>query len=85
MRTRFDLHDARWKNLYTAALFERDRKKVPQLISVAEAEIVQRARSLFAASGDNSDETEALDDALYMLRALRNCLKSEGMEPRAAA
>jgi len=84
MKTRFDLHDARWKNLYTAALFERDRKKVPQLISVAEAEIVQRARSLFAVAGDNSDETEALDDALYMLRALKNCLKAEAVGHMAA-
>jgi hypothetical protein len=79
------LNDARWKSLYTAALFEDDRNKVPQLITVAEAEIVRRARHLFGAPGDNSDEAEALDDALYMLRALRNCLKTQAMDHQIAA
>jgi len=72
------------ENLYTAALFESDRKKVPHLILMAEPEIVQRARTLFAAAGDNSDEEEALDDALYMLRALKNCIKVQSIDQIAA-
>ena len=31
-----------------------------------------RARELFQAAGDNSEETEALDDVMYALHALRS-------------
>jgi hypothetical protein len=68
---------ASWKDMYTAALFETDRTRVSERIVLAESEIVKRARTLFEAPGDNSDEAEALDDALYMLRALKSCLKLE--------
>jgi hypothetical protein len=37
-----------------------------------------RARELFQASGDNIPEEEALDDALYALRALKTCLEIHG-------
>jgi hypothetical protein len=39
---------------------------------------VNRAKELFKASGDNIQEEEALDDALYALRALKNCLQING-------
>jgi hypothetical protein len=84
MKMRSGLNDARWRTLYTAALFENDRSKVPALISEAESEIVKRAHMLFGAPGDNFDETEALDDALYMLRALKNCNKVQTPDQMAA-
>jgi hypothetical protein len=63
-----------WKDLYVAALLESDEQKIPALIAQAERAIVDRARVLFGASGDNIEEEEALDDALYALRALSSCL-----------
>ncbi|MGO8794123.1 MAG: hypothetical protein ACLQLC_04815 [Candidatus Sulfotelmatobacter sp.] len=63
-----------WKDLYTAALFEVDNKKIPERITDAEKAIVARARELFAAGVDTIEEDQELDDALYALRALQNCL-----------
>jgi hypothetical protein len=42
---------------------------------------VARARELFAAGRDTIEEDQALDDALYALRALQNCLE---LRPEAA-
>ncbi len=67
-----------WKDLYVAALMESDRNKVLERISEAEAAIVRRARLLFHATGDNIQEEEALDDALYALHALRSCIGTHG-------
>ncbi|MFY9676345.1 MAG: hypothetical protein WCB53_15945 [Terriglobales bacterium] len=61
-----------WRSLYNAALFEVDGSKLPERIAQAEAALVLRARELFYAAGDNIEEEEALDDAMYALRALRN-------------
>jgi hypothetical protein len=65
-----------WRELYTAALFETDTMRIPVRISDAEKAIVARARELFSAGSDTIEEDEALDDALYALRALQNCLSS---------
>jgi len=78
------LKNARWRELYLAALFEDDQTRISARIAEAEVEMVTRARTLFNAPGDNSDEWDALDDALYMLRALKNCLRSETTGKRAA-
>jgi hypothetical protein len=64
-----------WRELYLAALFEDDRKLVPTRIANAEKAIVARARELFSAGNDTIEEDQALDDALYALRALQNCLE----------
>jgi hypothetical protein len=56
-------------------LFETDKDRIPVRINDAERAIVERARELFAAGTDTIDEDEALDDALYALRALQNCLE----------
>ena len=64
-----------WRELYTAALFESDTDRIPTRISEAEQAIVARARELFAAGTDTIEEDQALDDALYALRALHNCLE----------
>jgi hypothetical protein len=72
--------DGRWKGLYTAALFEIDRSRMSARIAEAELEIVKRLRVLFTSPGDNANETNALDDALHMLRVLKDCLKLETTE-----
>lgn len=63
-----------WRELYKAALFETDRDKIPVRIADAEKAIVTRARQLFNTNTDNIEEDQALDDALYALRALQSCL-----------
>ena len=67
-----------WKDLYVAALLEGDADRVPSLIADAERAIVERARELFAATGDHIQEEEALDDALYALHALKSCIQIHG-------
>jgi hypothetical protein len=62
-----------WRELYTAALFETDRARIPARIADAEQAIVARARELFSAGNDTIEEDQALDDALYALRALQSC------------
>ncbi|MGH9644275.1 MAG: hypothetical protein ACRD3Q_17865 [Terriglobales bacterium] len=77
-----------WKRLYTAALFEVDSAKLPERIAQAEMALVLRARELFHAPGDNIEEAEALDDAMYALQALRStyqCPRPTVESSRAAA
>ena len=57
---------------------ESEKERVPSRIAEAEVAIVERARLLFRSSGDNIQEEEALDDALYALRALKSCLLTHG-------
>jgi hypothetical protein len=64
-----------WRELYCAALFERDTDKIASRIKEAERAIVARGRELFGADTDTIEEDQALDDALYALRALQGCLK----------
>jgi hypothetical protein len=64
-----------WRELYIAALFETDKSQIPTRIATAEKAIIARARELFAAGSDTIEEDQALDDALYSLRALQNCLE----------
>ncbi len=63
-----------WRDLYLTALMEVDRDKTAARIAEAEHAILVRARELFKAPGDHIQEEEALDDALYALHALKNCL-----------
>jgi hypothetical protein len=63
-----------WRELYKAALFETNHEKLPERIANAEKAIVARARELFATSADTIEEDQALDDALYALRALHSCV-----------
>jgi hypothetical protein len=77
-------HAADWKSLYVAALLEGDVDRIPSLIADAEHAIVVRARELFTATGDNIQEEEALDDALYALHALRSCIAIHGRFAEAA-
>jgi hypothetical protein len=68
-----------WRELYTAALFETDRKQIPNRIAAAEKAIVARSRELFAAGSDTIEEDQALDDALYALKALQSCLETNAI------
>jgi hypothetical protein len=70
-----------WRELYTAALFETDKNRMAARIADAEQAIVARARELFSAGNDTIEEDQALDDALYALKALQNCLQ---LQPSAA-
>jgi hypothetical protein len=62
-----------WHELYTAALFETDRERIPTRIAAAEKAIIARSRELFSAGSDTIEEDQALDDALYALKALQSC------------
>ena len=66
-----------WRDLYVAALMEAD-DRMSVRITDAERVMLERARALFLASGDNIQEEDALDDALYALRALKTCLEVHG-------
>ena len=66
-----------WHTLYQAALFETDRQMIPRRIAEAEKAILNRVRELFVVSTDHIEEDQVLDDALYALRALRNCVTSQ--------
>jgi hypothetical protein len=57
-----------WKTLYTAAILETDRRLLPQRLLDAEEAVRLRGREIFYADGTD-EEKEALDDALYSLRA----------------
>jgi hypothetical protein len=63
-----------WNDLYQAAICESDLNKLPERINEAESAIVIR-RELFSAAGDDAEEGERLDDALFILQALRRSLK----------
>lgn len=66
-----------WHVLYHAALFESDPNKFQERIDEAEKAILARIKELFAATSDHIEEDVVLEDALYALRALRNCVRSE--------
>lgn len=68
---------ASWRELYKAALFETNRNKLPERIADAERAIVVRSRELFASTTDTIEEDQALDDALYAMRALQSCVNRQ--------
>jgi len=73
-----------WRGLNNAALFETDASKLPLRIEEARRAIVFRSRELFAASPSYDDETEAIENALYALHALENCLRLNTKDRRHA-
>jgi hypothetical protein len=60
----------RWKSLYRAAILETNKVLVPQRVLEAEEAVTARGREIFYGSG-TPEEKEALEDALYALRAFR--------------
>jgi len=75
------LNSGAWRDLYKTVLFEVDKTKLPELIAQAEKALALRARELFYAAGDNIEEGEALDDAIYALHALRNTSRTSHCIP----
>jgi hypothetical protein len=73
-----------WRELYNAALFETDPSKIPSRIEVARSALVFRSRELFKTSPNYDREAEAIEDALYALQALENCLRSNTKDRRRA-
>lgn len=69
-----------WRELYRTAILETDPQRLQSSIADAEKAIILRGRELFAMSGDTSEEAEALDDALYALRALHSSLRFKTRE-----
>jgi hypothetical protein len=64
-----------WPRLRWAVLFELDVNKASARIAEAETALVTRARELFQSAGDNIEEEQVIDDAMYALHALRSALK----------
>jgi hypothetical protein len=59
-----------WRILYRAAISETNPHEMSKKISDAEEVIVERVRETFRETGlDAQAEREALDDAIYALRA----------------
>ena len=50
---------------------------IPARIAEAERAILNRVKELFGVDSDHIEEDQILDDALYALRALRNCMTSD--------
>lgn len=61
---------ADWKTLYKAAILETNKSIVPALVWKAEEAVLAREREIFYSQG-TAEEEEALEDALYALRAFR--------------
>ena len=62
-----------WQKLYRAAILETDRSTLENKISAAELAIAKRRGELARETGQYAQvEREAMDDALYALRALRS-------------
>ena len=60
-----------WKALYRAAICETNRSVTSQRVAEAERAALARERELFYGGG-TLEEKEALEDALYGLRALKH-------------
>jgi hypothetical protein len=74
-----------WRALYRAALFETDANKLTSRIEEARKALVLRSRELFATSPNYDGETEDIENAIYALQALENCLRSHTKDRRHAA
>jgi hypothetical protein len=59
-----------WRELYRAALFETDKNRLSEGIAYAEWALVLRARELFHMGGEQLQERQAVDAALYALHVL---------------
>jgi hypothetical protein len=66
-----------WRTLYRAAILETNKSVLPQRVSEAELAVRARGREIFYGEGTpgegnrTSEEKEALEDALYALRAFK--------------
>jgi hypothetical protein len=68
-----------WKDLFLAAMFETDWEVLVSRLAEAEGAIIARGRELLHATGDITAEREAVEDALYVLRAYRNAYRQSNV------
>jgi hypothetical protein len=68
--------------LYKAALTETDVQKLPTRIEEARRALVARSRELFSTSPNYGGESEAIEDAMYALKALENCMRLKTKDRR---
>jgi hypothetical protein len=62
----------RWKTLYRVAILETNKGLLPQRVAEAEEAVKARGREIFYDNRTPEEkEAEALEDALYTLRAFR--------------
>jgi len=73
-----------WRGLYQAALSETDTSKLEWRIEEARKAFIFRSRELFKSPPYYDGETEAIENALYALQALENCLRSNTKDRRHA-
>ena len=73
-----------WRGLYKAALLEIDPSKIRSRIEEARKALSLRSRELSESSPNSDGETEAIENALYALQALENCLNSNTRDRRRA-
>lgn len=71
-----------WRELYSAALLETNRERLFSRIAEAEQALLLRDRELLNMSGEVGQEAKVVDDALYVLRALRHCWESQRAKMR---
>jgi hypothetical protein len=71
-----------WRGLYQAALFETDPSKIRPRIEEARKALILRSRELFKTCPNYEGESETIDNALYALEALENCLRSNTKDRR---
>ena len=64
-----------WKSLYRAAILESNPSLVAKRLADAEQAVLARGRELFNSSA-TAEEQEALEDALYALRAFRTAMQN---------
>ena len=66
-----------WRLLYRASFLETNRFKKSKRISDTEVAIVERRRELFRETGADVDaEREAMDEAMYALRAWKSGIEN---------
>ncbi len=63
-----------WRELYLAALFESNKARIPGKIAEAQRTLATRRSELLSSPASDAKEIQALDNALFSLSALRNCL-----------
>lgn len=76
MPAQSSLKQEHWKQLYLAALFEKDKASAPAKLSEAYDAILARRQQLFTADNSDLKERQALDNALFALKTLTTCLGS---------
>ncbi len=65
------LNHTDWRPLYRAAILETNKSVLPTMVSEAEQAVLARGREIFYGPYASPEEKEALEDALYALRAYR--------------